>query len=79
MRLAAHKLPIATKFVTRQDQEAGHAALASVVGVGTGKTATDEPEQVTGRLGETAQPDAPEQAVQVPARETTVEVTEEAE
>jgi len=40
MRLAAHKLPIATKFVTRQDQEAGHAALASVGSAG--KTATVE-------------------------------------
>jgi large subunit ribosomal protein L16 len=30
MRLAAHKLPIATKFVTRRDQEARGAALVGI-------------------------------------------------
>jgi large subunit ribosomal protein L16 len=38
MRLAAHKLPISTKFVTRHEQEAREAAL-----VGVSKAATDEP------------------------------------
>jgi large subunit ribosomal protein L16 len=43
MRLAAHKLPIATKFVTRAEQDARNAALLAA----EGGEATDEPEQVT--------------------------------
>jgi large subunit ribosomal protein L16 len=71
MRLAAHKLPIATKFVTRREQDAQGAAL-----LGVRKEATDEPEQVKGRVGAGAQPDAPAQAAQVPAADTTVQDTE---
>lgn len=74
MRLAAHKLPIATRFVTRRDQDALEAASLSALTVGGAKKeATDEPEQVTGRVGGDAQPDSPEQATQVPADDPTVQ------
>src|SRR5688500_8770450 len=78
MRLAAHKLPIATKFVTRRDQlhavgptDAG-AAKAEAEGV-VGQTATDAPEPVTGQAGPYSQPDSPEQAVQAPTDPTAPE------
>ncbi len=73
MRLAAHKLPIATKFVTRRDQMHAFvptAEQAAIGGrVGAGKTATDAPEDVTGTVGNQAMPDMPEQAVQAPTDE----------
>ena len=88
MRLAAHKLPIGTKFITRREQEAREAALAggdetpeTVVEeaqfddqtLELGKEATDLPEQVTGRVGPNSQPDSPEQATQVPGDDPTVQ------
>ena len=70
MRLAAHKLPIATKFVTRREQMHPFVPTAEQAAIGgrisAGKTATDAPEDVTGTVGNQAMPDMPEQAVQVP-------------
>src|SRR4028119_2043425 len=63
MRLAAHKLPIATKFVTRREAEAVKAALESGLNdqkLQAGQEATDAPEQVTGRVGGDALPDDPQ-------------------
>ena len=68
MRLAAHKLPIATKFLTRREQM--HAVIptaaeaAEAASIGVGKTATDEPEDVDTRHGADVVPDRPEQATQ---------------
>jgi large subunit ribosomal protein L16 len=76
MRLAAHKLPIATKFVTRREAEAAKAALAEGLDdqkLQAGQEATDSPEQVTGRVGGDALPDSPQQATQVPGDDPTVQ------
>lgn len=73
MRLAAHKLPIQTKFVTRAQQEALTALAMKDQTLAAGKPATDEPEQVTGRVGGDALPDDPEQATQVPGDDPTVQ------
>ena len=67
MRLAAHKLPIATRFVTRHDMDN---PLIPTESAGAGKTATDAPEDLTGaRVGPDVVPDAPEQARQIPGTE----------
>jgi large subunit ribosomal protein L16 len=69
MRLAAHKLPIATKFVTRREQ-AQAVIPTEANGSGAGKTATDAPEDIRGsRVGPDVVPDQPEQARQVPVSE----------
>ena len=79
MRLAAHKLPIATKFVTRREQmhpvvpTTAEIAAATTIG---GTQMTNEPEEVGGRVGGDAQPDMPEQATQVPADDPTVQESE---
>ena len=83
MRLAAHKLPIATKFITRREQEARESGNAMVsaadfdvmheTDVLGGKHATDEAEEVTGRVGPNAQPDSDAQATQVPGDDPTVQ------
>ena len=83
MRLAAHKLPIATKFVTKRDQDAAKVTLGSLT-VETaefddqtlelgGHEATDEPEQITGSAGPNSQPEMVEQATQVPGDDPTIQ------
>ena len=70
MRLAAHKLPIATKFVTRHDQmTAVVPTSADIAAAAGGKPATDSPEDVTGRVGGEPVPDSDAQAPQVRSNE----------
>src|SRR5688500_11769293 len=66
MRLAAHTLPIATKFVTRKDQMNPFVPAAGAsVNIG-GTKATNEPEPVTGEVGQEVVPDMPAQAPHAP-------------
>jgi large subunit ribosomal protein L16 len=68
MRLAAHKLPIETRFVTRQDMVSP--LIPTGTAPDTGKTATDAPGDMEGaRVGPDVIPDAPEQARQIPVTE----------
>jgi len=70
MRLAAHKLPIDTRFVTRRDMITPLIPTGGEAAPGTGKTATETPEDRTGaRVGPDVVPAAPEQARQVPGTE----------
>ncbi len=78
MRLAAHKLPIATKFLTRREQEAAEAAGLDEVrdghmvgqvlhdADGSSGEAKHIPGPVDSHVGHGAQPDSEEQAIQVP-------------
>lgn len=81
MRLAAHKLPIATRFVTKREQEALKAKGLDEVTDGhmEGQTLHDAdglsgeakhlPSPISHNVGAGAIPDSPEQAVQVPGQE----------
>jgi large subunit ribosomal protein L16 len=69
MRLAAHKLPIATKFVTRREQ-----AMAVIpTEPSAGKRATDLPEDIDeNRVGPDVVPASVDEARQVPSNEAGV-------